>query len=111
MPTFGKRVHAALMSSGDATVSKLASVGGFSLVTARKWLLRTDAHEDIVALFRLAEFTHTRMQWLIQGKGPVRSVRDLNSLEYRVLKILEKMTPVEAETWLSEKERQVSKET
>ncbi len=111
MPTFGKRVHAAMMSSGDATVTNLARVGKFSIVTARKWLLRKSAHEDMLALLRVAAHTNVRMQWLITGKGPVRSLRCLNDWELRAVEVLERLPRDKIETWLSDAERQVSKET
>ena len=110
MPTFGARIKCAMLVKGDASAAKLAEVGGFSLVTARAWFRRKECSEETKALFKIAVHTGARLQWIITGNGPIRSLRSLNSMELRAAEILDRLPRDQLESWLSQAESLLSRE-
>lgn len=97
MPTFGSRVRAALRAAGDGSPQQLATIGGFSVHTARKWLAMDIARVDAMNLARVALQLNVSIYWLIWGIGLVTGMGALKGYELRLLRLAEVLPAAQLE--------------
>lgn len=71
LPSFGKRLKAAMMAAGIFDNAELAGKMNVPVQTIRRWLRMTDPDLSAKSLLRLAVILNVRAHWLGTGEGPL----------------------------------------